>query len=242
MSVIAPRSPMQVERLISPLTPGKPERRRAPFAQTERARAGKRQPVKPTVRRLRNPGQSEVPCGLRRGWKLPARPAGSQRQFARHHPRRVSRLPAGNALRREAALVLVVGDDAIMRRCLVRVVRRLGYQVREAASPLEAQRAAIESRRIGLLLIDLSMPETNGPKLARWFRIACPQMPVLTTTGSLWELQYQAGDLKTFALLAKPFTAGELARMVRRLVRPADAPPHRQAWKSDHRTQRVESR
>jgi len=169
-----------------------------------------------------------------------ARPAGSGRQLGRHHPRQVSRLSAGNPSRREAALVLVVGDDAVMRRCLVRVVRRLGYQAREAASPLEAQRAAIESRSIDLLLTDLSMPETNGPKLARWFRMACPDTRVLITTGSLWELQSDAGELEHYALLAKPFTPMELARMVRRLLRQADSAPHRQARKSDHRTRRVE--
>ncbi len=196
--------------------------------------------MKRTVRHRRNPGQNEVPCGPRRRWKLAARPAGSERQFGRHHPRRVSRLPAGNASGREAALVLVVGDDAIMRRCLVRAVRRLGYRVREAASPLEAQRAAIESRRIGLLITDLSMPETNGPKLARWFHMACPKTRVLITTASLWELQCDAGDLDKYALLAKPFTPAELARMVRRLLRQADSAPHRQARKSDQRTLSVE--
>jgi DNA-binding NtrC family response regulator len=145
-------------------------------------------------------------------------------------------------LRREAAFVLVVGDDAIMRRCLARVVRRLGYCAREAGSPLAAQRAAIESRRIDLLLTDLSMPETNGPKLARWFRIASPETRVLITTGSLWELQCDAGELEQFALLAKPFTTAELAHMVRLLLRQADSAPHRQARKSDRRTRRVELR
>jgi DNA-binding NtrC family response regulator len=137
---------------------------------------------------------------------------------------------------------LVVGDDAIMRRCLVRVVRRLGYLSREAGSPLAAQRAAIESRRIDLLLTDLSMPEANGPKLARWFRIASPETRVLITTGSLWELQCDAGEREQYTLLAKPFTPAELGRMVRRLLRRSDSAPHRQARKRDHRTRRVEQR
>jgi len=231
---------MPAAHLISPITRREPGRAEGPFARTENARPAKRRPVKRTVRHLRKPGQKEVSCRARRRWKVPDRPAGSVRQLGRHHPRQVSGLPAGNASRREAALVLVVGDDAIMRRCLARVVRRLGYRAREAASPLEAQRAASESRRIDLLLTDLSMPETNGPKLARWFRMACPDTRVLIATGSLWELQSDAGELEHYALLAKPFTPAELARMVRRLLRQADSPPHRQARKSDHRTRRVE--
>ncbi len=233
---------MPAARLISPITRREPRRGEDPFAPTENARPGKRRPVKRTVRHLREPGQHEVTCALRQRFKVRARPAGSERQLRRHHPRQASRLSAGNPSRREAALVLVVGDDAIMRRCLVRVVRRLGYCAREAGSPLAAQRAANESRRIDLLLTDLSRPETNGPKLARWFRIASPETRVLITTGSLWELQCDAGELERYALLAKPFTSVELARMVRRLLLQADSAPHRQARKSDHRTRRVEQR
>ena len=240
MRLLSPKSPMPAARLISPITRREPGRGEAPFAQTETARPAKRRPMKRTVRHLRDPGQREVTCALRQRFKVRARPAGSERQLRRQHRRQASRLSAGNPSRREAAFVLVVGDDAIMRRCLVRVVRRLGYWAREAGSPLAAQRAAIESRRIDLLLTDLSMPETNGPKLARWFRIASPETRVLITTGSLWELQCDAGELDQFALLAKPFTTAELAHMVRLLLRQADSASHRQARKSDHRTRRVE--
>ncbi len=233
---------MEAAPLISPITRRELGRGKAPLAQTETARTAKRRPVKRNVRHLRDPGQHEVDCALRQRFKVRARPAGSERQLRRHHRRQVSRSSAGNPSRREAAFVLVVGDDAVMRRCLVRVVRRLGYWAREAGSPLAAQRAAIESRRIDLLLTDLSMPETNGPKLARWFRIVSPETRVLITTGSLWELQCDAGELEHYALLAKPFTAAELAHMVRLLLRQADSAPHRQARKRDRRTRRVELR
>lgn len=46
-----------------------------------------------------------------------------------------------------------------------------------------------------------------------------PDIKVLITTGSLWDLANQIGDEEQVAILPKPFDGVELGRMVRLVLR-----------------------
>lgn len=119
----------------------------------------------------------------------------------------------------EGETVLVVDDEPLVREVMVSILRALGYRVLEASGALEAQNLISAHKEIDLLLTDFSMAEANGLELARWFQSRNPDIKVLITTGSLWDLANQIGDQEQVAILPKPFDGVELGRMVRLVLR-----------------------
>src|SRR5438067_9529442 len=119
---------------------------------------------------------------------------------------------------RAAAPLLVVDDDAEIRRLEVRTLSKLGYKVLQAPGPLEALRLAAVTPAIDLLLTDFEMPEVNGLELARRFRAVHPKAPVLMVSGSLQEIESRADDLDRLAFLAKPFSWDQLVEKVYTLL------------------------
>jgi CheY-like chemotaxis protein len=65
--------------------------------------------------------------------------------------------------------VLVADDDPVFRRLLARRLRKLNYEVLEAADGGEAWQA-YESQDTHLVLCDWLMPEMDGPELCRRIR------------------------------------------------------------------------
>jgi len=124
---------------------------------------------------------------------------------------------SGNALRGRET-ILVVGNTPVLRGALARVLRQYGYQVLEASDALEAQRLTEARRAIQLLLMDLSSPETHDFQTALWFRSTHPEIKVLVASDALWGVNLELGVSQQIAVLAKPFTPVELARMVRRVL------------------------
>jgi DNA-binding NtrC family response regulator len=113
-----------------------------------------------------------------------------------------------------AATVLLVDDEASVRRLLRRVLQDCGYQVLEAEHAEEAARiSARHQGPIHLLLTDVAMPAATGPELARRVTAARPGTKVL----------YMSGGLNTpidpgAAFLAKPFSLQRLERTLRALL------------------------
>jgi hypothetical protein len=71
--------------------------------------------------------------------------------------------------------VLVLEDDISVRHMSVRILRKLGYQVIEAANGDDAQRLFGErTGKIHLLLTDMVMPRMSGRYFADWLRKASP--------------------------------------------------------------------
>ncbi|MGC3999501.1 MAG: response regulator [Anaeromyxobacter sp.] len=115
--------------------------------------------------------------------------------------------------------LLVVEDDASVRRVLVRSLERLGYRVRAAASGVEA----LELWRSGgadLVLTDVMMPGgLNGLELAERLLAEEPQLRVVVMSGYSPELtQPEALRRRGAVFLAKPLDTGVLARTVRELL------------------------
>ena len=80
--------------------------------------------------------------------------------------------------------ILLVDDDAAVRRYLEVVLRRAGYGVISAANGLEAIKAALSSK-IDAVVTDALMPHLNGHELCRYLR-ARPEfsrLPILLLTG-----------------------------------------------------------
>jgi PAS domain S-box-containing protein len=109
--------------------------------------------------------------------------------------------------------VLVVEDNAALRRVAVRQLTRLGYAVIEADSG-EAALAQLATTPVSVLFTDVVMPGgMNGFELAQRARTTQPDIKVLLTSGFPEQLADPAAI--GARLLNKPYRAEDLARAVR---------------------------
>jgi len=78
--------------------------------------------------------------------------------------------------------VLLVDDDASVRRTLAGLLRASGHNVLEAESGAAALRA-LETEPVDLVFTDLGMPEVTGWDVARAAKARRPDLPVILLTG-----------------------------------------------------------
>ena len=113
--------------------------------------------------------------------------------------------------------VLVVEDDAMVRKYVVAQVQSLGYLTFAAADASEALMMIDTGRKIDLLFTDIMMPGSiNGWQLAIDALHRRPSLRILYTSGYaekalMHDRRLDAGAL----LLAKPYRKTDLARMIR---------------------------
>ncbi|HOM13853.1 MAG TPA: response regulator [Rubrivivax sp.] len=114
--------------------------------------------------------------------------------------------------------ILVVEDDAEIRRVVRLILQAEAYEVFEAPN---AQRARIEAatRRPDLLIFDLGLPDGDGVELIRELRqwSAAPVIVLSARTGEADKIA--ALDAGADDYLAKPFGAGELLARLRAQLR-----------------------
>jgi two-component system cell cycle sensor histidine kinase/response regulator CckA len=108
--------------------------------------------------------------------------------------------------------ILLVEDEARVRRLVEAILRRAGYEVIEAATVGAAVEACSRTdEKIDLLLTDVVMPRMSGPELAARFTTSRPDAKVLYVSGYM--------DVETMDLglefLRKPFTPDALLKRVR---------------------------
>jgi two-component system, cell cycle sensor histidine kinase and response regulator CckA len=120
------------------------------------------------------------------------------------------------------ATILLVEDDAPLRRVAVRALRDARFTVHEAGEVSEALRVYDQfADDIDALVTDVVLPRESGPMLVRSLRGRRPGLPVLYITGfSTSEQLVQDVDAGT-PMLAKPFDMRELVSEVARLVESA---------------------
>ena len=114
--------------------------------------------------------------------------------------------------------ILVVEDDADLRRLNTEVLTRNGYHV-DAAEDGALAWKALTTQCYDLLITDNSMPKVTGVELLRKLHEASMPLPVIMATGVLPEWRFrQNPELAPTATLVKPYTAPELLRMVRAVL------------------------
>jgi CheY-like chemotaxis protein len=125
-------------------------------------------------------------------------------------------LDAPKAQAAAAETVLLLEDDAAVRRASSRMLRSLGYAVLEAATAADALALARQhAAPIHALVTDVVMPDTNGVEAARAFQALRPDAAVLFVSGySADALSGTPGGAPAH-LLSKPFSKEDLARAMR---------------------------
>jgi PAS domain S-box-containing protein len=113
--------------------------------------------------------------------------------------------------------VLVVEDDALVRRYVMTQIESLGYTTLEAANASDALRFIDETPAIDLLFTDVIMPGImNGRQLVDEALKRRPGLKTLYTSGYTENAIVHHGRLDSgVLLLAKPYRKSELARMLR---------------------------
>ena len=117
-----------------------------------------------------------------------------------------------------SSTILVVDDEKNLRLTLSEALAPLGYEVRTAADGREA-RAELSRGGVGLVLLDLQMPEMDGMTLLRRLAEVSPESRViiLTAHGTIADA-VEATRLGAVDFLQKPFAPDELRTLVARVL------------------------
>ncbi len=142
---------------------------------------------------------------------LPAAPAGAaQRERPRPRPR----------ARHGDETVLLVEDDAAVRRLAARILETNGYRVLSAANGGDA--LALAEGDVGplhLLLTDVVMPDMNGKQLYERLAADRPELAVIYMSGYADDVIARHGVLDEDAhFIQKPFDKADLATRIRQVL------------------------
>jgi DNA-binding response OmpR family regulator len=120
--------------------------------------------------------------------------------------------------------ILVVEDDNAIAAGLVRVLDSQGYEARRVGAGLPALAALTPD--VGLVLLDLGLPDIDGIDVCRRLRVEHPGLAILILTARDEQLDIVAGlDAGADDYLVKPFKLPELLARVRAHLRRVAAAP-----------------
>ena len=131
--------------------------------------------------------------------------------------------PTAAAAKPGGARVLVVEDEPQLRKLAVKMLRRLGYEVMEAADgPAALSLCERYADPIDLLMTDVIMPGMNGRELADKLLASRPGLHVLYVSGYTASVIENEGRLgRGTAYLAKPYSPEQLSAKVREILQPS---------------------
>ncbi len=124
-------------------------------------------------------------------------------------------------------VVLLVDDEAGVRRLSRRMLERAGYGVIEASGGAEAIAIAEDlALRIDILVTDMMMPKVSGRDVIARFTVIRPGTPIIVVTGFAAE-QERGKPLapEVRSIVAKPFSAAIYLRAVSNALGAADDEP-----------------
>jgi two-component system cell cycle sensor histidine kinase/response regulator CckA len=116
--------------------------------------------------------------------------------------------------------ILLVEDEAPVRRVARTILTRIGYRVIEAVDPQDALRRATEfNGAIHLLVTDVVMPQMSGRALSERLVATRPETRVLFMSGYTDDTIVHHGALEPgLAFLQKPINPENLGRKVREVL------------------------
>ena len=150
---------------------------------------------------------------------------GSGSRFTIHLPRLDARsiVPGAehlvDARMAHGETVLLVEDQAALRRVVREVLEEFGYVVIEAGDATAAMHAATgHDSPIHLLLTDVLLPNASGPELAEHVLTLRPEARVLFMSGYADDALLTRVRGASGSFLAKPFSPDALARKIREVL------------------------
>ena len=115
--------------------------------------------------------------------------------------------------------VLLIDDDASIRRALHTTLSALGFEIEEASSGEQAV-SFVRTERYDAVLLDINMPGVGGIETCRLLRRLAPGLPILMlTVRDSANDKIDALDAGADDYITKPFHIGELTARVRSAVR-----------------------
>ncbi len=120
--------------------------------------------------------------------------------------------------------VLVIEDDAEVRRAIVDSLTMLGYVVSEAAGGASGL-ASLAASSHDLLVVDYAMPDMNGAEVIARAREQAGDIPVILATGYA-DMAEVGRVLGTHSILIKPFDISTLAAAVSKALQAGHAAVH----------------
>jgi CheY-like chemotaxis protein len=125
-----------------------------------------------------------------------------------------------------SATVLIVDDDADVRRMLADSLEALGYHVAEAEDGIAGLRL-LEGAVPDVLLLDFAMPGLSGADVAKAARARLPNLPIIFATGHSDTAAIEDVAGPDTPVLRKPFRIEQLQRVVAAAIEEAHEPPSR---------------
>ncbi|WAP68343.1 response regulator [Jiella pelagia] len=118
------------------------------------------------------------------------------------------------------ATILLVEDEDNVRAVNSRALTMRGYDVKEAASGVEALEVLEElDGKVDIVVSDVVMPEMDGPTLLREMRKTRPDLKFIFVSGYAEEaFAKNMPEGEKFGFLAKPFSLRELAVAVKTML------------------------
>lgn len=115
--------------------------------------------------------------------------------------------------------VLIVEDEAAVRRLAASVLRTSGYRVQEARDAIEAYALIQANQPFDLVVTDVIMPKMSGKELYDQIKAIAPRIKVLFMSGYTDDALAHHGVLgPELSFLEKPFSPSQLARKVREVL------------------------
>lgn len=120
------------------------------------------------------------------------------------------------------ARILLVEDDADIRRLVADSMSRLGHEIISASSAMEGLQAAV-SEAPDLVVLDLGLPDVDGSELLRMLRAVSTVPVVVATARGDDSSVVQLLDAGADDYLVKPYSTAQLEARVRAVLRRAES-------------------
>ena len=121
--------------------------------------------------------------------------------------------------------VLIIDDEAQIRDMLSQLLNREGYETVEACDGREGVQC-FQAASMDVIILDMLLPEQNGPEVIRELREVDPAVPIIAISGydhtgpsDFFSVAETCGAQR---MLQKPFHLQELLKAVRDLTQGKD--------------------
>jgi DNA-binding response OmpR family regulator len=114
--------------------------------------------------------------------------------------------------------ILIIDDDAAVRRMVARVLSADGYEVHQATDGRDGIKR-LQEVSPDLVITDIVMPDQEGFETIREIRRVAASLPIIVISGDTPAVYLRAAtELGATQTLSKPFAADALSALVAQLL------------------------